>query len=73
MGGENLADAQEHLEPPKTTFRESRPSQKFSMSMDLMTSIVDLEPSSIKEEASQQVWRDAMVEEHNSIMKNDVW
>jgi hypothetical protein len=41
--------------------------------MALMTSIIDLEPSSYEEVASQQVWRDAMVEEHNSIMHNDVW
>jgi hypothetical protein len=30
-------------------------------------------PFIFKESSSDQVWRDSMVEEHNSIMKNDVW
>ena len=41
--------------------------------MALITSIVDSEPSSCEEAASQQVWREAMQEEYSSIMKNDVW
>jgi hypothetical protein len=41
--------------------------------MALMTNITDSKPSSFEEVANQQVWRDAMVEEHNSIMRNDVW
>jgi hypothetical protein len=68
-----LWDAQKHVEPPKSTFRESRPPRKFPQYMALMTSIIDSEPSSYEEAANQQVWQDAMVEEHNSIMRNDVW
>jgi len=41
--------------------------------MALVTSIVDTEPSSYEEATSQQVWREAMMEEYSSIMKNDVW
>jgi hypothetical protein len=41
--------------------------------MALMSSIIDSEPSSFQEATDQQVWRDAMVEEYTSIMKNDVW
>ena len=41
--------------------------------MALVTSIVDFEPSSYEDAASQQVWREAMMEEYSSIMKNDVW
>jgi len=41
--------------------------------MELVTSIVDSEPSSYEEVANQQVWREAMMEEYSSIMKNDVW
>jgi hypothetical protein len=61
------------LSLPRTTFRESRPPRKFSTYMALMTNIIDSEPSNFEEAANQQVWRDAMVEEHNSIMRNDVW
>eukprot|EP00253_Pinus_taeda_P012596 PITA_12596 len=35
--------------------------------------VVETEPGSYEEAASQQISRDAMVEEYASIMKNDVW
>jgi hypothetical protein len=38
-----------------------------------MSSIINVEPSSFEEATGQQVWQDAMMEEYNSIMKNDVW
>jgi hypothetical protein len=41
--------------------------------MALMSHIIDSEPSSYEEATGQQVWRDAMMEEYQSIMKNDVW
>ena len=41
--------------------------------MALVTSIVDSEPSSYEEAASPQVWREVMMEEYSSIMKNAVW
>jgi hypothetical protein len=41
--------------------------------MAMVTSITESKPSSYEEAASQQVWREAMVEEYVSIMKNDVW
>jgi hypothetical protein len=41
--------------------------------MALMSELLEAEPSSFEEASQQQVWRDAMVEEYASIMKNDVW
>ena len=38
-----------------------------------MSHILDSAPSSYEDAASQQVWKDAMVDEYQSIMKNDVW
>jgi hypothetical protein len=38
-----------------------------------MSHIIDSEPSCYEEASSQPVWRDAMMEEYHSIMKNDVW
>lgn len=38
-----------------------------------MSSILDLEPSTYDESIGQQCWKDAMMEEYKSIMKNDVW
>jgi hypothetical protein len=41
--------------------------------MALMTNIIDLDPSNFEEATNQPVWIDAMVEEHDSIMRNDFW
>jgi len=38
-----------------------------------MSTIIQNEPSSFKEAVKHQVWKDAMNEEYESIMKNDVW
>ena len=41
--------------------------------MALLCDIIDAEPSSFEEVVGKQVWKDAMQEEYQSIMKNDVW
>jgi len=41
--------------------------------MALMSHIISSEPSSFEQETGQQVWKDSMMEEYQSIMKNDVW
>jgi hypothetical protein len=38
-----------------------------------MTHIIDLEPTFHGEASGEQVWKDAMTEEYQSILKNDVW
>jgi hypothetical protein len=38
-----------------------------------MSHIIDTEPSYHGEATGQQVWKDAMTEEYQSIMKNDMW
>jgi hypothetical protein len=38
-----------------------------------MTHIIDSEPSCHGEASGKQVWQDAMTEEYQSILKNDVW
>jgi hypothetical protein len=38
-----------------------------------MSHIIDSDPSYNEETSSQLVWRDTMMEEYQSIMKNDVW
>ena len=57
---------------PCGSFRESKRPQRFSGYFALMSHILDSEPSSYEEAVSQQVWKDAMVDEYQSIMKNDV-
>ena len=41
--------------------------------MSLLSDIIDVEPIGYEEAIKKQVWLDAMVEEYNSIMKNEVW
>jgi hypothetical protein len=68
-----LREAQEYKCAPRTYVRESRAPQRFSSYMALMSELLEVEPSIFEEASRQQVWRDAMVEEYASIMKNDVW
>ena len=41
--------------------------------MALMTELINSEPSSFDEDTQHDVWQEAMVEEYDSIMKNQVW
>ena len=41
--------------------------------MALVACLRDSEPSTFEEATQHPVWRDAMMEEYHSIMKNDVW
>ena len=38
-----------------------------------MSHIIDAEPATYEEASKHQVWKDAMTEESQSIMKNEVW
>jgi hypothetical protein len=69
---ETLQEAQKHS-APSGTFRERRRPQRYSGYVAQMTHIIDVEPSTYEEAARLQVWKDAMMEEYQSIMKNDVW
>ena len=69
---QNLQDVEGH-EAPHGTSRESKIPQRFSSYVALMSYIIDLEPTTYEEESNHQVWKDAMMEEYQSIMKNDVW
>ena len=53
-------------------FRQIKQPHSYTSYMALMTELVDTEPSSYEEAASQQVWQDAMVEKYSSIMKKDL-
>jgi hypothetical protein len=70
---QTLREAQEYVGAPRTSIRESRAPQRFSSYMGLMSKLLEVEPSNFQEASQQQVWRDAMVEEYASIMKNDIW
>jgi hypothetical protein len=58
---------------PKGSFIGSKRPHKFSIYAALMNSIIDSKPSSFEEVAEKQEWKDVMMEEYQSIMKNDLW
>jgi hypothetical protein len=58
-----LRDIERHA-TPRSIFRESRPPERSSSYVALMSSINDSESSSFEETTGQQVWKDAMMEEY---------
>jgi hypothetical protein len=57
----------------RKTVRESKAPERFCSYLVMVSSIRESEPSTFEEAADQQVKKDAMVEDYNSNMKNDVW
>eukprot|EP00253_Pinus_taeda_P027419 PITA_27419 len=58
---------------PRGTFRESKKPNKYQGYLVAMSTIVQTEPCSFEEAIKHQVCKDAMNEENESIMMNDVW
>ena len=63
----------ETIGAPKKQVRESRPSEIFGSYIAMVTDIIETEPSSYEEASTLSVWRESMMEEYASIMKNNVW
>jgi hypothetical protein len=78
IGHKTLAWAQQTLheakgqKAPQGTTRESKRPKRFSSYLSAMTHIIDSEPICHGEASGEQVWQDAMTEEYQSILKNDV-
>jgi hypothetical protein len=70
---ETLKEARENVGEPKSHIKESRPPVKLGAYLALVMSIKDTEPQTFAQVVDHQVWREAMVEEYDSIMHNDVW
>ena len=58
---------------PKRIMRRGKVPERFCSYIASMANITDFDPSTFQEATNQQVWREAMVEEYDSIMRNDVW
>jgi hypothetical protein len=63
----------ERITSPKGTFRERKRTHRFRGYVALMRNISDAKPSSFEEADKLQVWKDAILEEYRSIIKNNVW
>ena len=53
--------------------RESNRPRPYSSYIALLCDIIDKEPSNYEEVVEKKEWKDTMIEEYQSIMKNDVW
>ena len=53
--------------------RERKRTRSYSSYVALLCDIIDKEPSNYEQAAEKKEWKDAMIEEYQSIMKNDVW
>jgi hypothetical protein len=63
----------ERLKVPEGTFRKSKRRKRFSSYAAYMTKLLDEEPTTFEEAVQKGQWKEAMMEEHQSIMKNKVW
>jgi hypothetical protein len=69
---EMLKEAEKHSAPKGTFIESKKPDKYFSLIANLNI-VIDSEPSTFFEASKHQVWKDAMNEEYDSILKNDVW
>jgi hypothetical protein len=58
---------------PRQAMRESKPPEGSCSYIVMVSNIKECESSTFEEAVDREVWRDAMMEEYNSIMNNDVW
>jgi hypothetical protein len=69
---EILKEAKKHA-TPKDTFRESKKPDKYLGLTAQLNLVIDSKPFTFNEVVKHKVWKDAMIEEYESILKNDVW
>jgi hypothetical protein len=58
---------------PEGTMRKVKKPKPFSSYMALMCDLLEKEPTCFEEAIQKKEWADAMTEEYQSIIKNDVW
>jgi hypothetical protein len=58
---------------PSGSFRERKKPRQYSSYMALLCDIIDAEPTCYEEATKNKIWKDAMIEEYQSIIKHDVW
>jgi hypothetical protein len=63
----------ERIKVPEGTSRKSKRPERFSSYVAYMTKLLDEEPTTFEEDVQKGQWKEAMAEEHQSIMKNEVW
>jgi hypothetical protein len=67
-----LKEAEKHA-TPKGTFGEIKKPDKYSGLIAHLNIVIDSEPSTFDEVVKHKVWKDAMIEQYELILKNEVW
>eukprot|EP00253_Pinus_taeda_P002483 PITA_02483 len=68
-----MMDARENVGHPSSQRRHRRSPERYTSYMALVGECVETKPSSFEDAVQQLVWVDAMVEEYDSIVQNNVW
>jgi hypothetical protein len=63
----------ERLKAPSGTLRENKNTKRFSNYATCMKNLINEEPTTFEEATQKKKWKETMTEEHQPIMKNDVW
>ena len=68
-----MHDAIENMGAPTSQHSQRKSPDWYTGYMALMSESIEVEPSSFKEAVHQPIWVDAMVEDYDSIIRNNVW
>ena len=68
-----MLDATEHVGAPTSQCRQRRSPDRYTEYMVLMSECIVTEPSSFEEVVQQPTRVDAMVEDYDSIIRNNDW
>jgi hypothetical protein len=71
--GRELIQDGEKYGAPKGTMRQVKKPKSLSSYMALMCDLIEKEPTFFEESIQKKEWEDSMLEEYQSILKNDVW
>jgi hypothetical protein len=63
----------EKYSAPEGTYRERKKPKTYSNCMALLSDIIDTEPTCYEKAIENKEWKDVMIEEYESILKNYVW
>ena len=66
-------DVVQNVGAPTSQCRQIQSPDRFTGYMALMSKCVVTEPSSFEEASQEPTWVDAMVEEYESIVRNNAW
>lgn len=59
--------------PARRSFREGKKPSRYQGYVVTISNMIQAEPHTFEDAVKEQVGRDAMAKEYESIMKNDVW